>query len=75
MLSLHAQTLARAVPIVEGEENLAFILGVSPQLLELYLRGEAVVPGDLFFRATEILTTEGIVDAGKSGSDSAPVKE
>ena len=72
MPNLHAQALARAAHIVGGSDILSTELGVQPELLDRYLRGEAVVPSELFLRATEIITAASVRDAAKANQDSAP---
>ena len=48
-----------------GVEALAERLGVTSKVLSLLIRGDASVPPDLFFRASEILTEAGIADITK----------
>jgi len=70
MPNLHAQALKRAVQIVGGVDILAVELGVEPDMLDRYLRGQLPVPADLFIKATEIITATGVLDAAKSSSES-----
>lgn len=72
MPNLHARALARAVQIVGGLDILAVELGLEPEMLDRYLRGEAVVPSGLFLRATEIITAASVRDAAKASQESAP---
>ena len=72
MSDLHAQTLARAAHIVGGVDILGTELGIQPELLDRYLRGEAVVPAELFLRATEIITAASVLDAAKASQQSTP---
>jgi hypothetical protein len=72
MPNLHAQALARAAQIVGSVDILGVELGVPPQMLERYLRGEAAVPSELFLRATEIITAASVLDAAKANQQSAP---
>ncbi|HEY7240187.1 MAG TPA: hypothetical protein VH600_13530 [Burkholderiales bacterium] len=72
MLDLHAQTLARAAHIVGGTDILSAELGVQPDLLDRYLRGEAVVPSELFLRASEIVTAASVLEAAKANQESSP---
>ena len=67
-LSLRAKTLARAALIVGGVEVLAEKLGVTSKVLSLFIRGDAPVPPELFFRASEIVTEAGIADITKQRS-------
>ena len=72
MPNLHAQALVRAAHIVGGVDILGAELGVQPEMLDRYLRGEAVVPSELFLRATEIITAASVRDAAKANPQSAP---
>jgi hypothetical protein len=72
MPNLHAQALARAAHIVGGVDILGAELGVQRDMLDRYLRGEAVVPAELFLRATEIITAASVLDAAKANQESAP---
>ena len=72
MPNLYAQALARAAHIVGGVDILSAELGVQPEALDRYLRGEAVVPSELFLRATEIITASSVLDAAKANQGSAP---
>jgi hypothetical protein len=72
MPNLYAQALARAAQIVGGIDILSAELGVQPEMLDRYLRGEAVVPSELFLRATEIVTAASVLDAAKANQKSAP---
>ena len=64
-LSLRAKTLARAALVAGGVEALAERLGVTSKVLSFYIRGDADVPPELFFRASEIVTEAGIADITK----------
>lgn len=72
MPNLHAQALARAAHIVGGTDILSAELGVQPEMLDRYLRGEAVVPSEIFLRATEIITAASVLEAAKPNPESAP---
>jgi len=63
--SLRAKTLARATLVVGGVEALAERLGVTSKVLSFYIRGDAPVPPELFFRASEIITESGMTDITK----------
>jgi hypothetical protein len=53
---------------VGGVEVLAEKLGVTSKVLSLFIRGDAPVPPELFFRASEIVTEAGIADITKQRS-------
>lgn len=53
--TVHGQTLKRAAEIVGGEEALARRLQVSPNHLELWIRGLASPPDDVFLKAADIV--------------------
>ncbi|HEV8107845.1 MAG TPA: hypothetical protein VGP97_10005 [Burkholderiales bacterium] len=72
MPNLHAQALKRAVVIVGGVDVLALELGVHEDLLGQYLRGESPVPGELFLKATEIITAASVLDAAKANREPVP---
>jgi hypothetical protein len=64
--AIRAQVLARAANIVGGVDILAERLAVTPEMLGRYLRGESVIPPEVFLKATEIITAKAIADAGVS---------
>ena len=72
MPNLHAQALARAAQIVGGVDILGTELGIQPESLDRYLRGEAVVPAELFLGAAEIITAASVLDAAKANQQSTP---
>jgi len=53
--SIHARTLERARIIVGGTPRLALRLGVAPDELERWLRGEADPPSAVFEQCVEIV--------------------
>ena len=65
MPNLRARTLARAAVILGGVEQLAAELAISPKMLGRYIRGESVVPPEVFLRAIDIITDGAVVDAAK----------
>ena len=65
MSNLRARTLAKAAVILGGIDKLAADLGITPATLGMLIRGEVSVPPELFLRATEIITDEGLTDASK----------
>jgi hypothetical protein len=66
MPNLHAQTLARAAVVVGGADVLAQQFDVTQEMLGRYIRGESVIPSELFLRATEIVTQASVRDAAKA---------
>jgi hypothetical protein len=63
MPNLRARTLARAAVILGGVERLAEELAISLAIVGRYIRGEAVVPPEVFLRAIEIINDGAVVAA------------
>jgi hypothetical protein len=72
MPNLRARTIARAAVIVGGVDLLARKLAIPPEQLGRYLRGESLVPPEIFMRATEIVTDGGIAEVSKPRPTSEP---
>lgn len=53
--TVYTDTLLRAVRVLGTPEALASTLGVSLQQLDRWMRGEQVLPQDMFQRAVEIV--------------------
>jgi hypothetical protein len=56
LTTVYVGTLQRAVDILGGEEQLALQLMVTPSHLALWIRGEALPPEAVFFKAVDIVT-------------------
>ena len=56
MADVHVRTLRRAAEIAGGEQQLAFLLKVTPSHLALWLAGVEVPPGYIFLRAVDMVT-------------------
>jgi transcriptional regulator with XRE-family HTH domain len=54
--TVYIRTLKRAAEITGGHEALARQLKVTPSHLELWIRGLASPPGDVFLKAADIVT-------------------
>ncbi len=57
---LYTQTLRRASEIVGGINELGMKLGVSAFDIERWLLGQAAIPPDVFLRAVDIVSAQGI---------------
>ena len=57
MPTVHARAIKRAAEIC-GEADLAHGLGVTRAQLQLWMRGLAVPPSDVFFKVVDILWDE-----------------
>ncbi len=55
---VHVKTLARATLIAGGVEVLALQLGVDPDTLGSWLRGEKPPPVEVFLRAVDIVVAD-----------------
>ena len=55
---VHVRTLARATLIAGGVDVLALQLGVDPNILGSWLRGEKPPPVDVFLRAVDIVVAD-----------------
>ena len=56
MLNLYARTLKRAAQAVGGTEQLATSLKVTPGKLQLWMKGAAGVPPEVFLKAVDVIT-------------------
>jgi hypothetical protein len=72
-------TLRRAAEIAGGEQQLAFLLKVTPSHLALWLAGAEVPPGYIFLRAVDIVTEHDLAklssappEMQKPGDDEPP---
>lgn len=55
LAEVHVKTLRRAAEIAGGEQQLAFLLKVTPSHLALWLAGYTDPPGDVFLRAVDLV--------------------
>jgi hypothetical protein len=53
--SVHSLTLARAARAVGGPEKLSWLLKLSPQQLNRWMRGAEAPPTDVFLRAVDVI--------------------
>ena len=51
---VYSSVFVRAAEIVGGMDRLAARIGVAPDLVETWARGEAIPPPDMFLRAVDI---------------------
>jgi len=66
---VHVRTLARATLIAGGVDVLALQLGVDPNALSSWLRGEKPPPVDIFLRAVDIVVADSTRPERIIGSD------
>lgn len=53
--TVHTRALQRAAEMLGGADALCTLLGVPKRRLELWMRGQVSLPGDVFLRVVDIL--------------------
>ena len=74
MPSLRAQVVVRAAAIVGGVDMLATELGLPMETVGRYVRGESVIPPEVFLKATEIITAAGVAEIAKTKAQTVEQK-
>ncbi len=67
--SVHTRALQRAADLFGGAGALAKQLNVSRVRIDVWLRGDAPVPGDVFLAVVDILLEHGVGALQKAGHE------
>jgi hypothetical protein len=63
---VHIRALQRAAELFGGAEGLAKRLNISRVRIDVWLRGDAPIPGDVFLAVVDILLAHGLATLKKS---------
>jgi len=66
--SVHRRALQRAVALFGGVRGLAQQLNISRVRIDVWLRGDSPVPGDVFLTVVDVLLAHDLAELKKAGS-------